>query len=83
MISGDLNGDGAVNLADYTLWRDNLGRVDATGVVDAADYLKWRNNFGSVMAFSGNLEQHAVPEPGAWAVILSIGVALLGGLRSV
>lgn len=54
--TGDYNNDGAVDAADYTLWRDNLGG-DATalanrdplnaGVISSADYTSWVTNFGS------------------------------------
>jgi hypothetical protein len=40
--SGDFNADGIVNLADYTVWRDNLG-----GTYTAADYQVWKENFGN------------------------------------
>lgn len=52
---GDFNGDGTINLADYTVWRDNLGGDEAelaegTGdgstVVDSGDYDLWKTNFG-------------------------------------
>lgn len=51
---GDFNGDGQVDAADYTLWRDNyLGdeatighRGDGDGQVDADDYAVWVENFG-------------------------------------
>lgn len=54
---GDFNADGRVDAADYSLWRDNLGRSvapltagDATGdgLVDQADYRTWRAHFGFV-----------------------------------
>ncbi|TWT37638.1 PEP-CTERM motif protein [Posidoniimonas corsicana] len=54
---GDYNSDGAVDAADYTIWRDNLGasvtlpneRPDATtpGLVDQEDYDYWRDQYGS------------------------------------
>lgn len=57
---GDYNDDGVVNLADYTVWRDNLGSTtnldanghdagDSAGVVDTADYAFWRLNFGNAV----------------------------------
>ncbi len=52
----DGNGDATVDAADYTVWRDNLGRVsgppdivgdfDRSGVVDDADYALWKSLFG-------------------------------------
>lgn len=61
-LPGDFNGDGFVNLADYTIWRDNLGGSEDDGVlngngdgglVEASDYTLWKQNFGS--------EANAVP----------------------
>ncbi|WP_442484594.1 hypothetical protein [Aeoliella sp. SH292] len=40
-LAGDFNGDGFVNLADYTVWRDGLGDSFA-----ASDYDLWKQNFG-------------------------------------
>jgi hypothetical protein len=53
---GDFNADGAVNGADYTVWRDTLGRVvtpgagadvDGDGLVTQNDYLWWMTNYGA------------------------------------
>ncbi|WP_425399156.1 family 16 glycosylhydrolase [Aeoliella sp.] len=57
---GDFNGDGLVNLSDYTVWRNNLGAsggslpadADANGVIDSADYALWKENFGQVLQSS-------------------------------
>ena len=52
---GDYNGDGIVNAADYTIWRQTLGsttdlRADGNGdlVIDAGDYNIWSSNFGTI-----------------------------------
>jgi hypothetical protein len=54
VLAGDYNADGAVDSADYVLWRDTLGQ-SGTGLaadgnkndlVDAGDYEVWRGNFG-------------------------------------
>jgi len=54
---GDFNRDGAVDSADYTIWRDTNGstadpRADANGDgrVDRADYDLWKSHFGSTTA---------------------------------
>jgi hypothetical protein len=59
-IAGDYNLNGIVDAADYTVWRDSLGKTgaslaangDNTGgsanVVDAADLAIWKANFGKV-----------------------------------
>ncbi len=82
-ILGDFNDDGVVNLADYTVWRDNLGSTTpgvlngvgdnggaSSGIVDAADYLLWKTRFGSVASPSVSLT-HGVPEP-ASAVLFGL-----------
>ncbi|TWU00270.1 Exo-beta-D-glucosaminidase precursor [Botrimarina colliarenosi] len=53
---GDYNGDGVVNAADYTVWRDNQGAATATpgqgadgdgdGMVDSDDHRFWADNYG-------------------------------------
>ena len=54
-VEGDYNEDGAVNAADYTVWRNHLGQTFdlpnegddvSTGIVDSEDYDFWKANFG-------------------------------------
>ncbi len=81
-LQGDFNGDGFVDAADYTLWRDNLGATDESafaegtgngiGGIDADDYLLWRANFGNTNAGSVGDSPSAVPEPA------TVCLALLG-----
>jgi hypothetical protein len=51
----DYNGNGVVDAADYTIWRDNLGDTGATqaqgdgdgdGNITQADYDLWKSQFG-------------------------------------
>lgn len=75
-LSGDFNGDGYVDAADYTVWRNNLGTSEdgsvltgngTGGIVDSADYELWSNNFGnSLPAFSTT----AIPEPASACLLL-------------
>ena len=56
--TGDYNGDGVVDAADYTVWRNTLGEDvanrgdgadgDADGIVDEDDYGYWRARYGDV-----------------------------------
>ncbi|HEY4234018.1 MAG TPA: choice-of-anchor Q domain-containing protein [Lacipirellulaceae bacterium] len=57
-LAGDYNGDGFVDAADYTLWRDTMGATvvaasgadgNGDGVVDAKDYAVWAANFGETL----------------------------------
>lgn len=65
-IVGDFNDDGAVDAADYVVWRDNFGGTavlahdDSPGMVDASDYDDWKANFGLMEASGAAV---AVPEP--------------------
>jgi hypothetical protein len=48
-ISGDFNNNGAVDAADYVLWRNaGLLQNDPTPGVQSEDYDTWRANFGQV-----------------------------------
>ncbi len=67
-VTGDYNGNGIVDVADYTVWRDTLGQVgvglsadgDGNGVVDIPDLFVWANNFGNSAEDSSSI---SVPEP--------------------
>lgn len=85
-LLGDYNADGRVDVADYTVWRDNLGAVDTvlphgttddgSGFVDADDYLTWRNNYGSGSAALGlGSSSQSIPEP-TGGILMLIGSAV-------
>ena len=53
---GDYNGNGVIDAADYTTWRDamtagatSLLNDPTPGTVDESDYMYWRENFGAVL----------------------------------
>ncbi|MCO6044349.1 hypothetical protein NG895_10565 [Aeoliella sp. ICT_H6.2] len=84
-LPGDFNGDGTVDIADYVVWRNNLGG-DSTALngngaggmtVTSADYDLWKDHFGDSSAVSSTSPQ-SVPEPSA--VILIAGLSLTLGL---
>jgi hypothetical protein len=56
-LEGDYNGNGVVDAADYTVWRDGLGTI-----FTPADYTVWKANFGNTLG-SGTLTPASVPEP--------------------
>jgi hypothetical protein len=62
-VSGDYNGNGVVDAADYVLWR-NGGPLqnDPTPGVSPGDYTYWRSRFGATSG-SGATVGSAVPEP--------------------
>ncbi|MGD9632488.1 MAG: dockerin type I domain-containing protein [Pirellulales bacterium] len=85
--TGDYNGDGTVNAADYTVWRDQFGQAvtapgegadgDASGTVDAGDFTFWKSQFGTVVPpGAGALGAAVVPEPASWC----LGLSLVGWL---
>ena len=55
-LAGDYNADGAVDAADYTVWRDTLGSsgvglpADGNGdlVIDRNDHAVWATNYGAI-----------------------------------
>lgn len=78
-LPSDYNSDGAVDAADYTLWRDNVGAPagtlpnDPTGVaIGSAQYDLWVANFAA--AGSGLAATTAVPEPAAMASVLLLAM---------
>ncbi|MEX2167835.1 MAG: hypothetical protein WD851_00870 [Pirellulales bacterium] len=73
-LAGDYNGDGTVNAADYTVWRDG-GSPDDT----QAGYDLWEANFGNSGSGSGS---GAVPEPSSVALALTVLLAGLAVRRS-
>lgn len=79
---GDYNGDGVVNAADYTVWRDSfplgLGGDGTTtgdllgvpdGTIDESDYDYWAQEYGNVIASASG-----VPEPSTVFLTLVAGV---------
>lgn len=80
---GDYNGDGTVDAADYTVWRDSLGSSgaglaadgDGNNVIDTNDYSIWRANYGNS---SGAGSVSSVPE--ASTGVLAMFAMFIGGI---
>jgi hypothetical protein len=91
-LPGDYNSDGAVDAADYTVWRDGVGSqhlaADGTrdGIVGDEDYALWKEFFGRTLgAGAGSVAGIGtpVPEPDLSALILTLGaVCCLAGCRT-
>ena len=85
-VPGDYNGNGIVDAADYTVWRDHLGQTfplpnrDAgnSGAVNASDYSSWVSHFGQHAGAGAGLASGAVPEPSSLLMAAIGGLAVLG-----
>jgi endonuclease I len=91
ILYGDYNGNGIVDAADYTVWRDTLGTTglaayagadgDGDGMIGQNDYQVWVDNFGHANlgpgsgASAGN--RGAVPEPSSVFLVLVGVIAML------
>lgn len=77
-LSGDYNGDGTVDAADYTVWRDNVGGdgsefavgsrdpLLAGQVIGSGDYGFWSQNYGTT---SSSASAASVPEPSSFVLL--------------
>jgi mannan endo-1,4-beta-mannosidase len=85
-LTGDYNGDGAVNTADFTVWRNSMGQTGAglaadgngNGKIDDGDYAVWKLYFGATNG--GGAGAAPVPEPSA-LVLLLLGFATIARRR--
>lgn len=67
---GDFNGDGVVDTADYTVWREGFGAR-----YTQADYDVWRYNYGRELASASS--QITTPEPVGFVLAVLAGLASL------
>ena len=87
LLPGDYNGNGIVDAADYTVWRNGLGTT-----YTLADYDVWKAHFGMSAGIgsgsgaalpSAALLSPTVPEPAsAWLTLMGIGFACIKSRRS-
>lgn len=87
ILPGDYNDDGTVDIADYTVWRDNLGAAitlpgdSSPGMVSPGDYDIWKLNFG-VSSTTSSLHASSIPEPAAvWLLLVGSGCWLVAMRR--
>jgi hypothetical protein len=73
-VTGDYNGDGRVDAADYVAWRQN----PAAHGGDPAGYNTWRANFGTGSGSGSSLGSASVPEPSSVALLMLVAQLLLG-----
>jgi hypothetical protein len=75
-LLGDYNNNGAVDAADYVLWRNGSAlQNDDTPGTGADDYTRWRAQFGKTLP-GGSGADAAVPEPAAIAMLLIAALSL-------
>jgi hypothetical protein len=70
-LAGDFNDDGAVDAADYVVWRKNTG-----GTYTQADFNTWRANFGEASGAGARRSASAVPEPADFSTMAAMLLAL-------
>jgi hypothetical protein len=79
--TGDYNGNGVVDAADYVVWRNTLGQSaspagadadgDRSGTIDDGDLTYWRARFGNIP--NGTATSATVPEPAIGSLLFVIG----------
>lgn len=88
-VPGDYNGDGTVDAADYTVFRDHQGAnfdlmnenpaATTPGMVDQEDYNFWKSRFGNGGGSGADVRVAAVPEPAArqLGLLMLVGVVFI------
>jgi hypothetical protein len=66
-LSGDFNGDGFVDAADYSVWRDGLGDT-----YELSDYAIWKAHFGANYKGSSSVTSSTVPEPSQFVIVFQV-----------
>jgi hypothetical protein len=83
-LTGDFNGNGTVDAADYVLWRNGDALQNEGGITPGSatpeDYQTWRTNFGKSAGGAAGLVA-AVPEPAA-AALVAIAMFFIAWSRS-
>ncbi|MEX2310759.1 MAG: PEP-CTERM sorting domain-containing protein [Pirellulales bacterium] len=92
-LQGDYNNDGAVDAADYVVWRKSVGAAtlnnrdpNGIGPVGEADYNFWRAHFGDTIgtgAGAASSANAAVPEPASWLMLILGILAIFFRRRAV
>ena len=78
MLPGDFNNSGAVDSADYAVWRKGLGTA-----YSASDLDIWRAHFGRTATGAGSFRATAaiVPEPASYVLLCLVTLAVMGRPR--
>ena len=86
-LAGDFNRDDVVDAADYTVWRNTLGKEvapyegadgDGDSVITNADYAVWKTSFGTSRgAGQAGANTQVVPEPTTLACWIIVSTTLV------
>lgn len=76
LLSGDYDGNGVVDAADYVVWRKNPG-----GNYTQDDYITWRATFGQTAVSGAGTIKAPVPEPASIAMLFVVTLAVYIGRR--
>ncbi|HMO86799.1 MAG TPA: hypothetical protein PKC18_17960, partial [Lacipirellulaceae bacterium] len=89
--SGDFNGDGVIDAADYTVWRNAFGATglepfapgdgNGDGQVDIEDYAIWKTQYGTSTGASATEPATSLPEPSSFA-LLGLAAAIVASALS-
>src|SRR4051812_10370820 len=88
-VSGDYNGDGKIDSADYVAWRKSSGQSgialpadgSGNGTIGQEDYDAWKRNFGNpTQLAAATAAALSVPEP-SFAVPAVVGLMLIYSQR--
>jgi hypothetical protein len=82
--AGDYNDNGAVDAADYVVWRENRNTTNVLpndalgGTIDTPQYNQWRSHFGQTSGSGASAIAAPVPEPmvAVQIIILSAGMSI-------
>jgi hypothetical protein len=87
-LPGDYNGDGDVNVVDFSVWKAVYGAAGINpadgsldGIVGGGDYVVWRNNVGNTAMILGSAATSEVPEPYSAWLLLMVGTIVVRRLR--
>jgi pectate lyase len=87
VLAGDYNNDGAVDPADYVVWRKAMAggimlanETASPGIVDNEDFDEWKGNFGATSG-EGSSANAAVPEPSSLAAAFGLLAIICGFQR--